>query len=201
MNASINQKNQIENVDGRLQRSQRSHQLISEAMLSLIQEGILIPTAQQVADRAQLGIRTVFRRFKDMESLFETIHSKEVWRQRRYFLDFDENLKIDKRISLLVKMHANTYQDMSSMIKATKAMMWRYKLLEKNYKQSQIDLRKHLRHYLPESLKLDEKAQQLIELSLSFESWDRLIELQGLSKKRSIEIIDYQVKKLFGLKA
>jgi len=201
MNASINQKNQIENVDGRLQRSQRSHQLISEAMLSLIQEGILIPTAQQVADRAQLGIRTVFRRFKDMESLFETIHSKEVWRQRRYFLDFDENLKIDKRISLLVKMHANTYQDMSSMIKATKAMMWRYKLLEKNYKQSQVDLRKHLRHYLPESLKLDEKAQQLIELSLSFESWDRLIELQGLSKKRSIEIIDYQVKKLFGLKA
>ena len=201
MNTSINQKNQIENVDGRLQRSQRSHQLISEAMLSLIQEGILIPTAQQVADRAQLGIRTVFRRFKDMESLFETIHSKEVWRQRRYFLDFDENLKIDKRISLLVKMHANTYQDMSSMIKATKAMMWRYKLLEKNYKQSQVDLRKHLRHYLPESLKLDEKAQQLIELSLSFESWDRLIELQGLSKKRSIEIIDYQVKKLFGLKA
>ena len=201
MNTSINQKNQIENIDGRLQRSQRSHQLISEAMLSLIQEGILIPTAQQVADRAQLGIRTVFRRFKDMESLFETIHSKEVWRQRRYFLDFDENLKIDKRISLLVKMHANTYQDMSSMIKATKAMMWRYKLLEKNYKQSQVDLRKHLRHYLPESLKLDEKAQQLIELSLSFESWDRLIELQGLSKKRSIEIIDYQVKKLFGLKA
>ncbi len=200
MNASINQKNQIENVDGRLQRSQRSHQLISEAMLSLIQEGILIPTAQQVADRAQLGIRTVFRRFKDMESLFETIHSKEVWRQRRYFLDFDENLKIDKRISLLVKMHANTYQDMSSMIKATKAMMWRYKLLEKNYKQSQVDLRKHLRHYLPESLKLDEKAQQLIELSLSFESWDRLIELQGLGKKRSIEIIDYQVKKLFDLK-
>jgi len=197
----IHHKNYEENIDGRLERSKRSHQLICEAMLSLIQDGILIPTAQQVADRAQVGIRTVFRRFKDMESLFETIHSREVWKHRRYFLDFDKNLNLDKRISLLTRMHATIYQDMNSMIKATKAMMWRYKILEKNYQQSQADLRKHLQHYLPELLELDEETQQFIELIFSFESWERLRELQGLSKKRAIEVINSQVKKSFCLKS
>lgn len=194
------QDNQEENIDGRLLRSQQSHQVIGDAMLSLIQEGILIPTAQQVADRAQVAIRTVFRRFKDMESLFETIHQKEVVKHRRYFLDFDEGLKLDKRLSLLIKMHSKVYEDMKFMIKATKAMMWRYKVLETNYKQSQIDLKKHLQYYLPELLKQDEESQQLIELLLSFESWERLRELQGMSKKKAIEVIRFQVEKLLDLK-
>lgn len=194
------QDNQEENVDGRLLRSQQSHQVIGDAMLSLIQEGILIPTAQQVADRAQVAIRTVFRRFKDMESLFETINQKEVVKHRRYFLDFDESLKLDKRLSLLIKMHSKVYEDMNFMIKATKAMMWRYKVLETNYKQSQIDLKKHLQYYLPELLKQDEESQHLIELLLSFESWERLRELQGMSKIKAIEVIRFQVKKLLDVK-
>src|SRR5215470_566403 len=56
--------------DGRVRRGQRSGQAIVEALVGLIGDGILQPTAQQVAERAGVGIRTVFRRFSDMESLF-----------------------------------------------------------------------------------------------------------------------------------
>ena len=38
--------------DGRRQRSEGSKQAIIEAMLEMIGEGILIPSAQQVSDRA-----------------------------------------------------------------------------------------------------------------------------------------------------
>ena len=61
-------------------------------------------------------------------------------------------------------------------------------------------LEKHLQYYLPELLKQDEESQQLIELLLSFESWERLRELQGMSKKKAIEIIRFQVEKLLDLK-
>ena len=52
---------------------------------------------------------------------------------------------------------------------------------------------------IPELLKQDEESQQLIELLLSFESWERLRELQGMSKKNAIEVIRFQVKKLLDL--
>ena len=39
-------------------------------MLELVREGRIAPTAEEVAQRASVGLRTVFRRFKDMESLY-----------------------------------------------------------------------------------------------------------------------------------
>jgi AcrR family transcriptional regulator len=56
--------------DGRRQRSERSQTAIIEAALSLMNEGTLVPTAQQIADRADVGIRSFFRHFADMDSLF-----------------------------------------------------------------------------------------------------------------------------------
>ena len=49
--------------DGRIQRSERSRQLIIDAMVAMINAGHMIPTAQQVADKADVAIRTVFRHF------------------------------------------------------------------------------------------------------------------------------------------
>ena len=55
--------------DGRALRSERSRRPIVEALFALVGEGVLQPTAQQVADRAGVGIRTVFRHFEDMDAL------------------------------------------------------------------------------------------------------------------------------------
>ena len=57
-------------IDGRSERTRRSKDRIVEALLNLYSDGILVPTAQEVADRSGLGIRTVFRHFNEMESLF-----------------------------------------------------------------------------------------------------------------------------------
>ena len=57
-------------TDGRKLRSQDSKRRIVAAMLELVREGRIAPTAEEVANRAEVGLRTVFRRFKDMESLY-----------------------------------------------------------------------------------------------------------------------------------
>ena len=56
--------------DGRRLRSERSKQAIIDAILALMEEGNLVPSAQTVADRAGIGIRSVFRHFADMEELY-----------------------------------------------------------------------------------------------------------------------------------
>jgi len=46
------------------------------ALVGLVGDGVLEPTAQQVAARAGVGIRTVFRRFSDVESLFARMSTR-----------------------------------------------------------------------------------------------------------------------------
>ena len=49
---------------------------ISANWIILVQRGILEPTAQQVADEAGIGIRTVFRQVQDKENLFSKMDEK-----------------------------------------------------------------------------------------------------------------------------
>jgi AcrR family transcriptional regulator len=58
-------------IDGRRARSQRSHDAVVEALLALCREGTLRPSAAEVADRAGVSVRTVFRLFEDLDSLVE----------------------------------------------------------------------------------------------------------------------------------
>jgi len=60
-------------VDGRHARSQSSRAKIVAAMLDLVGAGEVQPSAAQVAEMAGVGLRTVFRHFDDMESLYREI--------------------------------------------------------------------------------------------------------------------------------
>src|SRR3569833_2146761 len=56
--------------DGRQRRSKDSRDKMVAAMIELVREGANKPSAEQVATRAQVGRRTVFRQYKDMETLY-----------------------------------------------------------------------------------------------------------------------------------
>ena len=59
--------------DGRRLRSAASRRRIVEAMRDLVREGAVSPRAEEVAARADVGLRSVFRHFDDMESLYREI--------------------------------------------------------------------------------------------------------------------------------
>ena len=54
-------------ADGRVLRGARTRERIVDAVFELVSEGTVRPTAEEVASRAGVGIRTVFRHFDDME--------------------------------------------------------------------------------------------------------------------------------------
>lgn len=73
-----------ETTDGRQARSQRTRAAIAQAMLDCHEEGILLPSAKEVAERAQVSTRAVFRHFENMEALREEgaqIHIERVMSQ------------------------------------------------------------------------------------------------------------------------
>ncbi len=175
--------------DGRRLRSERSRQAIIDASLALIAEGTLVPTAQQISERAGVGIRSFFRHFSDMANLFATVDEQNRESTEALFMGGDREGATQERIMHAVERHANGYENQRNIILSTAAQSWRYEILRKNYAHYQRGLRKDLEDWLPEIKSLSGTQRQAVDAVASFEMWHRLREHQGLSKKRSIEIV------------
>ena len=192
--ANLQQKDKL---DGRLERSKKSRDLIIKAMRDLIDDGILSPTAQQVAETAQVGIRTVFRHANDMETLFRLITKVNAEKRSKYFLQADINGNLEERIEKLADSRSEGYAGMQNFILATAASKWKYKFLDNQYKDAIKNLKENLQEWLPEMNNLDEEKQAMVEAIMSFEYWYRLRVHQNNSGKKTLNIIKNQTKALF----
>lgn len=175
--------------DGRRLRSERSRQAIVEAMLELVEGGNLVPTAQQVADRAGVGIRSVFRHFSDMESLFAVADMQGREATEALFIGGDREGTLRQRIRHAVERRAEGYEAKSNIILSTHAQLWRYEILRSNYGRYQRGLRKDLDDWLPELKSLSRLQREAVDAVASFEMWHRLRVHQGLSKKQGVKLI------------
>jgi AcrR family transcriptional regulator len=187
-------------VDGRRLRSDRSRQVIVEAMLQLIDQGNLVPTAQQVADHAKVGIRSVFRHFEDMEAIFAT--ADELWRKEfnHRLQEADGQQSLQQRITHTVKQLGNLYEDHANILKSTATRRWRSAFLKHNYQHYQNQLRSNIYTSLPELNKLGNNIQEAVVAALSFEYWNRLRDHQSLSPEASISLLEDILNPLIGAK-
>ena len=192
----MSKKQEVEAVDGRRLRSERSRLAIIEAALALQEEGILVPTAQQISDRAGVGIRSFFRHFEDMETLFEAADDQIRDSYEALFLGGDRDGTLEERIDHAVERHADAYESVSNIALGSLAQLWRYKVLRTNYARNQRGLRKDLDDWLPELKSVPRDIREAIDATTSFEMWHRLRYHQGLSKKSSINIISGLVNAL-----
>jgi AcrR family transcriptional regulator len=91
-----------EALDGREQRSRRTRSAIVEAWLDLVEEGNTAPTARETADRAGIGLRTVFQHFGDMEDLHATAALLHFERIQPFVEGIDTSGSFEERLSRFV---------------------------------------------------------------------------------------------------
>lgn len=188
-NETSSKSDVVAKPDGRLMRSQRSRQLIIDATLALVEEGNLVPTAQQVANHAKVGIRTVFRHFSDMESMFSTTHELTRATFEYLFIGGNRTGPVDERILRATEQRAQGFEVLKQKLLSTQARRWHSEVLRNNYARAQRRLRKHLDDWLPELAELPPAKREAVDAMTSFEAWHRLREHQNLSIKASIEVI------------
>ena len=157
--------------------------------MDLIAEGILVPTAQQVSERAGVGIRSVFRHFSDMESLFVTADELNRAKYQNLFAGGDRNGSLDERIEHAVEQHAVAYEAVGRVFLSTKSQLWRYEILQEQYTRAQRQIRRDLDDWLPELKELSADKREMVDMLASFETWNRLRETQGQSRKTSVRLI------------
>jgi AcrR family transcriptional regulator len=172
----------VKKVDGRQQRSERRRQQIIDAMIRLINEGVYIPTAQQVADVAEISIRTVFRHFSEMDLLYVEIDEATKPSYQRHFSDQDFSGTFESRTQRAVDARVHTYIETLCLQKAAHSLFWRSKLIRDLYQANQDLLKKNLFNMLPELKGVGLETQETVVGVTSFEFFERLQVHQGLSE-------------------
>ena len=176
-------------LDGRRQRSERSQVAIVEAALTLINEEKQVPTAQQIADRAGVSIRSFFRHFADMDALFLSADEMLGASYETLFAVTDRSGTLSQRISRAVDLYGNAFNQLCDLILCTQALAWRFPALQERYAYHQKRLRDELELWLPEVAISPRSRREAVHAVTSFEMWQRLRTHQRLSQNSSHAII------------
>src|SRR5687768_12619013 len=107
-------------VDGRTARGQRTRDGVVDALLSLQEEGELSPTAQQVAARAGVALRTVFGHFSDMETLWAEAGKRHLAKLAGLADPVDPGLPLEERVALFCQSRARVLEALLPVMRATR---------------------------------------------------------------------------------
>ncbi len=193
--ADMNSMDATPSTDGRRRRSEQSRDRIVAAMLSLVEAGAITPSAEDVAARAQVGLRSVFRHFKDMESLYLEMTMRVA---RGYMASLAPFESSDWHGQLLeaIDRRCAIYDRMLPFKRASDAHRHESRAIQANHEQIVALLRARLRMVLPPHLDGNVIAFETLDLLLSVEAWERLRLEQGLSAEMARKVILTQVDKL-----
>jgi AcrR family transcriptional regulator len=179
--------------DGRVRRGERSGQAIVEALVGLMGEGILEPTAQEVAARAGVGIRTVFRRFSDMESLFAEMGARVQADALPLLVGGRPSGDLTERARALVGQRVILFERIAPYKRSANLKRWRSPFLREGHARLVRGLRADLMRWLPELRSAPEDMVNALDLATSFEAWDRLRTEQRLGRERAQAVVERMV--------
>ena len=167
-------------TDGRRRRTLDSRARIVAAMMELTRAGEISVSAEKVADEAKVGLRTVFRHFKDMDSLYREMSLSIEARIRQ---ELARPLRSDdwRGTRGTDRPPDDDLRDHHPVQTGRGRHRHRSRFLEWDIQRLNTGLREILRAVLPVEIAGNEPLFEALDLLLSFESWDRLRREQGLS--------------------
>lgn len=185
-------------TDGRRRRSQDSRARIVAAMLELVHAGDVSPGAEQVAARASVGLRTVFRHFNDMDSLYSEM-AQVIEAEVRSVVDspFVGETWRD-RVVELVNRRAAVFEKITPFKRASDIHRHQSNFLQASHERLISISREILKRELPPELARDQFTFESLDLLLSFETWSRLRRDQNLTPRRARELLEHAIRKVIG---
>jgi AcrR family transcriptional regulator len=182
-----------EPLDGRRRRGQDNRARIVAAMMQIVQGGEVAPSAEQVAALADVGLRTVFRHFQDMDSLYREIaRIKEG--EVRVILDPPMQAEDWRgRLSELIARRAQVFETIAPFRRAADAFKHRSKFLGSDYARLVRELRERLVRVLPKEIAAAPAKVEALDLLMSFEAWARLRREQDLSPEAAQRVVEQAV--------
>jgi AcrR family transcriptional regulator len=183
-------------VDGRRERSRSSRARIVAAMLDLIDRGDLSPSAARVAEEAGVGLRTVFRQFDDMDTLYREM--SETIAERVMPIVSAPYAGQDWRDDIrdIAARRVRVFETMLPFRLAANIKRYQSPFLMGQYGQVVALERDLLFRLLPDDVLADRVAREALCVTLSFQTWRALRHDQGLTVDEAGAVVAKMVEAL-----
>jgi AcrR family transcriptional regulator len=178
--AGISSEEEDDQSDGRRLRAARNRESVVTAVIDIIREqgGGPIPGAAEVAERAGVSERTVFRHFADLDSLFLAAATKQRPILVTYFSQRPDAKELDKRIAAIVRLRAKMYEDIGAVRRVAVRLAEAHDSVHRVVSEANRAGRTQLADVFAVELKQAGRERALVldqlELVTSWSSWDTL---------------------------
>jgi AcrR family transcriptional regulator len=169
--------------DGRRARRHRSRDLAVDALLDLLDEGVHRPTAQQVAERSGVSLRSIFRIFDDVDTLHAEAANRQLQRSGHLYVSVDDSGALAARVGEMVGVHEELYSSIAPVRRAALRLSVDSPGLGSLLDRARVWLQAEIRRVFAVELATAAEPEPMVsalELVLSFEAWDQLASGQGL---------------------
>jgi TetR/AcrR family transcriptional regulator, regulator of autoinduction and epiphytic fitness len=180
-------------ADGRNLRRDRNRDTVVTALLALYREGNLGPSASDIADRAGISARSVFRYFDDAEAMVRAaIARQQEHLAPLYALDVPADAPLAERIERFVAARARLLEGMGEVGRVARALVTRQPLIRSELARIRSTLRQQVTDVFGPELAgrcpRDQRATlAAADVVTSWESYDLLRNDQGLSAAEARE--------------
>src|SRR5271169_5608454 len=190
---------QLARLDGRLARSARTRHAVVDALLDLLGEGDLRPTAARIAERAGVSLRLVFHHFDDLETIYSELADRQAERVKPLTKPIDVALPFARRVELFSAQRG----------RVTLSPVRRSAVLMEPFQSALAKRLKHVRDLMraaaiaafrPELTRIaaDERRTKIAALDVmtSWVAWEQMRRHQGLSETEAREVMATSIRAL-----
>jgi AcrR family transcriptional regulator len=172
-------------VDGRRRRARRSREGVIAAILDLVREGHERPTTAEIAERSGVSVRSVFRHFDDVESLYAealAVHGAQI----AHLYDLPPLPDpLHERIDALVLHRIRLFESTAPVRRMAERLRNRSPVIGESLETSRVVLRGQVEQAF--SAALDRSGDDApcaarldaLEVALSWYTWDALSRVYG----------------------
>lgn len=191
-------------TDGRNLRRDRNRETVVQALLELYREGTLTPSSDEIAARAGISARSLFRYFDDVDSLVRTaIARQQEHLAPLYGLDVDPAGPLEDRIVSFVRARLRLLEAMGPVGQVARSLARSEPRIEGELRRIRAVLREQVADVFSAELDArgkDDAASTLAALDVltSWESHHLLRHDQGLSKAATVTALSSGIRRLLG---
>jgi len=177
--------------DGRRLRRETNRDAVIDALLSLFDEGFYQPTTNDVAERAGISPRSLFRYFEDVDDLTQAAIDRAVTGAAG-LLDVGvgpEAPTLDK-IEHLVEQRMRLFDVVAPVARAARALSYRNKVVAGQMENSRSFMRGQVNRLFAPELGDSDTVLPIIDALCSFEVYELLRNDQGLSRRKAMTALN-----------
>ena len=167
-------------TDGRRERSRSSRSKIIAAMLDLVGNGDVAPSAARVAEVAGVGLRSVFRHFDDMDELYKEMGDVIEARVMPIILQAPSGTTWKEKLIDIADRRAKVFETILPFRISANLKRFQSPYLMQDYRRMLRLESETVEAHLPQAVMHDVVAARGLNVILSFQTWRLLRHDQDL---------------------